>query len=40
VELISPLPTDNVGGLFAFIAEMADLKNPAICPAAAETAKK
>lgn len=40
VELISPLPTDNVGGLFAFIAEMADLKNPAICPAGAEAGKK
>jgi hypothetical protein len=40
VELISPLPTDNVGGLFAFIAEMADLKNPPICPIAAEAEKK
>ena len=33
VELISPLPTDNVGGLFAFVAEMADLKNPPVCAA-------
>lgn len=40
VELISPLPTDNVGGLFAFIAEMADLKNPQICPVAAAAGKK
>lgn len=40
VELISPLPTDNVGGLFAFIAEMADLKNPAICNTAVEAKKK
>jgi hypothetical protein len=40
VELISPLPTDNVAGLFAFIAEMADLKNPAICPAASGAKKK
>jgi hypothetical protein len=40
VELISPLPTDNVGGLFAFIAEMADLKNPAICRTTAEAGKK
>lgn len=40
VELISPLPTDNVGGLFAFIAEMADLKNPEICPTAAEAKTK
>lgn len=35
VELISPLPTENVGGLFAFIAEMADLKNPPVCPTSA-----
>lgn len=33
LELISPLPTTNVGGLFAFIAEMADLKNPPVCSA-------
>ena len=42
VELISPLPTENVGGLFAFIAEMADLKNPPVCgttPAAASGKK-
>jgi hypothetical protein len=31
LELISPLPTENVGGLFAFIADIADLKNPPIC---------
>lgn len=34
LELISPLPTENVGGLVAFIAELADLKNPAICGSA------
>ncbi|AUX69969.1 hypothetical protein CHX26_11140 [Porphyrobacter sp. HT-58-2] len=40
-ELLSPLPADNIGGLVAFIAEMADLKNPPLCPAAAAgTAKK
>ena len=33
MELLSPLPADNLGGLFAFVAELADLKNPAICPA-------
>lgn len=43
VELLSPLPVDNVGGLFAFIAEVADLKNPPICTsptAGAAKAKK
>lgn len=34
IELLSPLPVDNVAGLMAFIAEVADLKNPEICPAA------
>ncbi|MDP5104307.1 MAG: hypothetical protein NWP98_10315 [Erythrobacter sp.] len=34
LELISPLPTENVGGLVAFIAELSDLKNPAICASA------
>lgn len=33
LELIAPLPTDNVGDLVAFIAELADLKNPPICGA-------
>lgn len=40
LNLISPLPTENVGGLFAFIAEMADLKNPPVCPASTQQAKK
>ncbi|WP_054117799.1 hypothetical protein [Porphyrobacter sp. AAP60] len=34
LALIAPLPPENVGGLFTFIAEMADLKNPPICGAA------
>lgn len=38
MELISPLPTANVGGLFAFIAELAELKNPAICGVPVQTA--
>lgn len=33
LALIAPLPTDNVGGLVAFIAELADLKDPPICGA-------
>lgn len=40
LELISPLPTDNVGGLFAFIAEVAEMKSPTICGAAPAQAKK
>lgn len=40
LELISPLPTDNVGGLFAFIAEIADLKNPPICGSVQTAMKK
>lgn len=34
LELLSPLPSDNVGGLIAFVVELADLKNPPVCPAA------
>lgn len=34
LELISPMPADNVGGLFALLAEIADLKDPQICGAA------
>ena len=34
LELLSPLPVDNIGGLIAFLAELSDLKNPAICGAA------
>jgi hypothetical protein len=40
IELISPLPTSNVGGLIAFLAEVSDLKNPPICGAATKTGKK
>lgn len=39
LELIAPLPPENVGGLFAFIAEMADLKSPPICGVAAASAQ-
>ncbi len=34
MELLSPLPVDNIAGLSGFIAELADLKNPPVCPAA------
>lgn len=42
LELISPLPTENIGGLIAFLAELTDMKNPPICgaTAAAGTARK
>ena len=33
LELISPLPTDNVGGMVAFIIEVSDMKNPPVCAA-------
>lgn len=39
MELIAPLPPENVAGLAAFIGKQADLDNPAICgakPIAAE----
>lgn len=31
LELLAPLPPENVAGLFAFIAELTELKNPPIC---------
>lgn len=31
LELLSPLPVENVAGLMAFIAEIAEIKEPAIC---------
>lgn len=33
MELLSPLPVDNVAGLMGFILEIADIKDPSICPA-------
>ncbi|MFN3988801.1 MAG: hypothetical protein ACK4IS_00935 [Erythrobacter sp.] len=38
LELMSPLPVDNVAGLMGFMLELADLKEPSICPA--DLAKK
>lgn len=40
LELVSPLPAENVGGLAAFIFELADVKAPSVCPAAASAAKR
>lgn len=34
LELLSPLPTENVGGLIAFLVEVSEIKNPPVCPAA------
>ncbi len=32
IALIAPLPEDNVGDLVAFLMDMADVKNPTLCP--------
>lgn len=37
MELLSPLPRENMGGLIAFLAEMTDMKNPPVCAATATT---
>ena len=34
IELLSPLPGENIGGLVAFIVELTDMKNPPVCGAA------
>lgn len=31
VELLAPLPVENVGGLVSFIVEMAGVENPSVC---------
>lgn len=33
LELLSPLPSENIGGLVAFLLEMTDSKDPPLCPA-------
>jgi hypothetical protein len=40
LELLAPLPPENVAGLFAFIAELTELKNPPICGANPPAAAK
>lgn len=37
LELLSPLPRENMGGLVAFIAELTDMKDPPVCGAATAT---
>jgi hypothetical protein len=32
LELLSPLPSENIGGLVAFLMELSDAKTPDICP--------
>lgn len=39
LELVSPLPTENMGALVAFMLDIAEVKNPALCTAPA-TPKK
>ncbi|MDJ0642767.1 MAG: hypothetical protein QNJ15_08110 [Erythrobacter sp.] len=36
LELISPLPVENISGLVTFVAQQAELKNPEICKPASE----
>lgn len=36
VELLSPLPPENVGGFLALLLEFADVKNPKLCTSDAE----
>jgi hypothetical protein len=33
LELVSPLPAENVGSLASFLIELSNVKNPDICPA-------
>lgn len=40
MELLSPLPVDNVAGLMGFVLEIADIKDPSICPAPPAAAKR
>jgi hypothetical protein len=40
MELLSPLPTENVGALFSFIAELVDLRSLEICAADPAKPKK
>jgi hypothetical protein len=39
MELLSPLPGENLGGLAAFIVELGDMKNPPVCGAPASKTK-
>lgn len=40
MELLSPLPVDNVAGLMGFMLEIADIKEPSICPASPATKQR
>ncbi len=40
LELISPLPTDNVGGLVSFLVEVTDAKSAGLCIAAQPAPKR
>ena len=40
LELISPLPTDNVGGLVTFLLELTDVKSAGVCIAAPASPKR
>jgi hypothetical protein len=38
LELLSPLPSENIGGLVAFMLQLTDSKDPPLCPASGTTA--
>ncbi len=40
LELISPMPTENVGGLIALLVEVSDVNTPPVCTAAPAPAPK
>lgn len=40
MELLSPLPVDNVAGLMGFMLEIAEIKEPSICPAPPASARR
>jgi hypothetical protein len=40
LELVSPMPADNLGPLIGFIVELSDIKDPALCPTPAAALKR
>jgi hypothetical protein len=40
LEVISPMPAENVGPLIAFLFEIADMKNPEVCPGGSAAPKR
>lgn len=40
IELVSPLPAENVGGLATFLIELGEIKDPMLCSATASVPRK